>query len=640
MYSFVQEDCEANQPDLEMQGREDGESNMSILTLPNEILHLIGTFMDASSLAAMVRAARILKDLLSKELYVKAVGFVPRMDDSVVEWAARQGQPETIRKALKQMPANTDWSRVVGTGIVGAIRYNQLEALKCLCYESPPNRASQYIRAPPPSLEGMGAAALSNNPVDLAASRGSVDVLQYLLERGMPFVTPEFPFAVSMFEGEGGKSGDTRVAELLIRHGFNTRMGSDNGQSLLHELATRGRAAHVDLLARAVPELLNIQDVDGRTPLMYAIAAKQMACARHMVTILGADVSLRKSNGVTALHMAVCEDDIDLVEALINSGADVNAQASGQVTPLHMVTDARERKTKEPLMVAILLNRGAFCSPRDGKGNTPLSYALAARNIQQVEWLMVGAVHHASEFEGVQELLDACRVGSLRIVQIYTQREGFDIERDQDQWRRSALHLAAIGGHVEVLEHLLSKWRDVDRRDVGGRTALWYACCKADSSCACQLIHAGASVDSAEHYGRTPLMNFTRHFRDDTTMSFFLKSSRKVEAVDKMGRTILHHAARHGNLAATRAIVRYQKDLVGKCAKKRQSALLFALKHDHDDVARFLRRLIILRRREFSWLAMHGYHGKVMWIKTGAGWARTRSRWIAREKKAREKKRG
>ncbi|KAI9041441.1 ankyrin repeat domain-containing protein [Aspergillus affinis] len=620
------------QPDLAMQGRE---PKMSILMLPNEILLLIAKFMDVSSLAATVRAARFMNDLLDKELYNRAVSFVPRRVGSVVEWAAKQGRPETIRKVCEKMPANTDWDIVIVKGIAQAIFANQVTTLDFLCSDKfKPSRAGQCIRDPPSSLDSLDAVMFPGNPVDVAAYIGSVGVLRYLREKGVPFGTPGFYYSAFMFEGGNGwRLGDTQVAEELVRLGFNSKLETLRGtcnQSLLHDVATRGSTAHVDLLARAVPELLNLPDVDGRTPLMYAIASMQMHCARHMVTVTGADVNLGNSNGVTALHMAVCGDDTRLVEALISRGADVNARTLTRLTPLHMVTDTSDGKIKNPQMVEILLSRGAFCSPRDKKGNTPLSNALAAQNIRHVEWLMRCAKHHAYEFQDTQQLLDACRVGSLQIVQIYAQREGFNIEEHEDHWHRSALHLAAIGGYVKILSFLLPKWKNVDHRDVGGRTALWYACCKIKSACAYKLVRAGASLDSADESGRTPLMNFTKHVRSEPTMAYFLKSSEKLEAVDMMGRTLLHHAARYGNVSATRSIVRYRRKLAGQFAMMGQSALLIALKYHRRRVARFLRRVILLRRKDYSWLAMNGFHKEVTWIGQGRGWARTRKHWTDR----------
>ncbi|PLB43428.1 ankyrin [Aspergillus steynii IBT 23096] len=615
--------------DIDEHGRQGEKPKPSILVLPNEILLSIGVCLDEVSLAAMVQTSRFMKNLLTKQLYIKAVDFMHHGYDTVVEWAAAQGQLSTIQKVFEQTPADADWGRIVSDGIIAAVGGNKVDTLEFLCR----HRASliyplnPQLTAVPTNKRGI---VIPNSPVNIAAHCGSYEALEFLLESGVPFNMPPLRKAALMLEGTGGTTGNTRVAKLLIRHGFDVHLRGVSNHTLLHDLAARGSIAHVDLLAATVPEYLNHQDLHGRTPLMHAITAGQFHCARHMVTSLGADVAVSSATGTTALHTSVKSNAIDLVETLVSHGANLNAEDTGKMTALHVATDTCFGPIKEPRMVAVLLDAGAFCSPVDAEGNTPLSNALLARNREIADRLMLaGAVHHAYEFERLEVMMNACRVGCMDIIQMYTNRKRFNIEDHEDRWMRTALHLAATDGHFEVLVFLLRKWRDVDRRDAIGRTALWYAARTSKPECVNVLIEAGASVDMGDDQGWTPLMNLTRNTDNRDAMTRFLQLSKDVEWRDDKGRTVLHHAARRGNIPAMHAIIDFRDSLVSQVDNRQHSALMVAIIHGRADVALFLKEFISLSRADFKDLVRNGCLHAVSWIQTGPEWESTRQDWRA-----------
>lgn len=564
----------------------------TILVLPNELLLWIGSFLDEGSLAAMVQTSRLMNHLLSKTLYTRAVDFAPPQYESVVQWAAGEGRLSTIQKVFKQMPASADWIRVVSDGIMAAIDGDKVKTLEFLCQHpmslvSPLNPKRKSISA---SVKGI---RIGISPVSLAAHRGSYDALKFLLEGGVAVHTPVTQTAATMFEGGGGSTGDTRVAQLLIRHGFDMRTKTTNGRSLLQDLALRGSTAHVDLLAAATPGELNHQDWQGNTALMYAIAARRYHCAIHMVSVTGADVTLSNSAGSTALHMAAQTGELTLVETLVSHGANLNATDRNGSTALHLASHRNYAPFNEPVIVAFLLNAGAFCSPVDRAGRTPMNYALESRQRRLVDWLMLaGARHHAYEFQENDVLLNACRLGCMEIVELYAQRPGFDLESCEDRCNRTALHQAAMGGQTRVVVFLLATWQDIDCRDSVGRTALWHAARKPDLDCVKHLIHAGASIDAVDVYGRTPLMTLTRHISTPEAMAGFLRLSANVEWADNEGRTVLHHAARKGTVAAAKAIVEFQASLLGQLDNQGMSPLDAAVMLIRDDMTFFLKQCI------------------------------------------------
>lgn len=73
----------------------------------------------------------------------------------------------------------------------------------------------------------------------------------------------------------------------------------------------------------------------------------------------GADISQQNADGRTALHIACCEGDLNIVRCLLRMGANVHIKDRFNRTPL---TDAIEFDHHE---VSISLQRYIFCSRKE-----------------------------------------------------------------------------------------------------------------------------------------------------------------------------------------------------------------------------------------------------------------------------------
>ena len=160
------------------------------------------------------------------------------------------------------------------------------------------------------------------------------------------------------------------------------------------------------------------------------------------------------------------DENADCIRALLAAGADANAD-DGYSTALHL---AVERNA--PAIVQLLIESGAQLSTLNEYGWTPLRCAAEEGREECARLLLAAGA-------------DAC-AGAASF---------------------SVLHKAAGLKTSDLLRMLLSLGLDLEARDDGGQTPLFYA---AQYGC-CEnlrlLLEAGADVNARDHRGTTPLMS-------------------------------------------------------------------------------------------------------------------------------------
>ncbi|MCT4612103.1 MAG: ankyrin repeat domain-containing protein [Clostridia bacterium] len=95
------------------------------------------------------------------------------------------------------------------------------------------------------------------------------------------------------------------------------------------------------------------------------------------------DVDIRDSFGGTALHTAMFQENIEVVETLIDAGYDVNAQGtSNKYTPLHDAVWANNIDAAR-----LLVESGADLSIENNEGETPFEKAVSEGKTKIAEYL-------------------------------------------------------------------------------------------------------------------------------------------------------------------------------------------------------------------------------------------------------------
>lgn len=176
----------------------------------------------------------------------------------------------------------------------------------------------------------------------------------------------------------------------------------------------------------------------------------------------------------------------------------------------------------------------------DQYGRTPLHYACRGVHPEVVRFLVEhGAEVNAIDINGITPLLSVATRGHAEATKILLGK-GADFNRQAKLDKGSALHYAAMSGHVEVLRLLLERGASLaitdgeertplqvavaaskpeavailtektravdpallDAKDFDGNTALHLACLNCDSATAAILVQAGASINAANSVGQ------------------------------------------------------------------------------------------------------------------------------------------
>ena len=327
-------------------------------------------------------------------------------------------------------------------------------------------------------------------PLHLASLHGCKEVAELLIRKGADMNAKD----------QGGKTPldwaimrkHTETAALLRKQGGKTGSKSEAPDITIHEAAGDGNHDEVKkLFADGVD--INMRDTMGLTPLDYA----NLGILKHGVSVrdfilenggktgnwfradesiqiavevgnfeavkkhldVGAEVTGKdKLFGHTLLHLAASGGKTEIVEMLLTAGADVNAIEGIQGgTPLHNAS------TKE--IAELLISQGADVNIKNAFFETPIDNA---------EGDIIGLLRKHGGKSGAEDSIHvAARVGDMKLLMQHI-KDGKSVD-NKGPIGRTPLHFAAMGGHTEIADYLISNKVNINLEDDRGLTALGIA---------------------------------------------------------------------------------------------------------------------------------------------------------------------
>ena len=171
------------------------------------------------------------------------------------------------------------------------------------------------------------------------------------------------------------------------------------------------------------------------------------------------------------IHDAIMNGNIDEVQWQLDAGVDVNEESSKGLTPLHYAASAGHND-----IVELLIERGANVNATDsGKGATPLDYAHWRDHEEVIETLNAHNAQreHEKGGKGIGQsslIHDAALDGDIDEVQRQLDA-GVDPNLKSSKGA-TPLFYAVYGGHLEIVELLITRGADVNAVYLNGNSVL------------------------------------------------------------------------------------------------------------------------------------------------------------------------
>ncbi len=221
-------------------------------------------------------------------------------------------------------------------------------------------------------------------------------------------------------------------------------------------------------------------------PLVEAVKSGDRAAAIKMLE-QRVDVNAPEADGTTALHWAVQQDDLDLVDRLINTGANVKAKNDYGATPMSEAALAGNVKVMDRLLVA-----GAGVESPNADGQTALMIVARTSNVEAARLLL----KHGANVNAVEKWREQTAL----------------MWAAAENQPAMVKELVAHGANVNARSNVNNFQRQVTAepraiyRPAGGLTALLYSAREGCLDCTRSLAEGGADLNMADPDSVSPLL--------------------------------------------------------------------------------------------------------------------------------------
>jgi ankyrin repeat protein len=254
-----------------------------------------------------------------------------------------------------------------------------------------------------------------------------VGTARLLLERGVDVNARDKDNWTSLHEA--ALKGRVEVAQVLLDHGANAKLETDEGETALH-LVSRGE---------------------------YDSQEQGVGTARLLLE-RGVDVNARRKDGWTSLHWAAFKGRLEVAQVLLDHGANANMETKRGETALHIVSRGEYDSQEQGVGTArLLLEHGVDVHAQSKYLNTALHSAAFKARLEIAQLLLdYGADPNAENEQGRRPLHQVSRgkyksqEHGVRIARLLLER-GVDVDaRGKD--KGTPLHWAAFYGKLEVVQ--------------------------------------------------------------------------------------------------------------------------------------------------------------------------------------------
>jgi ankyrin repeat protein len=216
---------------------------------------------------------------------------------------------------------------------------------------------------------------------------------------------------------------------------------------------------------------VDARDRLGARPLSHAAKSGHLGMV-DLLLARGAPINARNLAGATALYFAAEGGHTPIAQRLIERGADVKLTGRSGISPVSAAA-----YVGNDAIVEALLAGGGDEHASDETGKPPIVYAAAGARLDIVKRLLARNIDVNARYPNDLTLLmwasgpdeQAPEAQAIKVVS-YLLDAGAHID-DRDDRGRTALMIAAEGGHAEIANLLLARGADQSLKDKAGKRA-------------------------------------------------------------------------------------------------------------------------------------------------------------------------
>ncbi|XP_043535554.1 protein phosphatase 1 regulatory subunit 12C-like [Chiloscyllium plagiosum] len=206
----------------------------------------------------------------------------------------------------------------------------------------------------------------------------------------------------------------------------------------------------------------------------------------------GADVNCANTDGISALHQACIDENLEMVEFLLARNANVDLPDNEGWTPLHVAASCGYSE-----IVECLINHGANIAAVNSDGQLPIDLAEEdyMETLLQDHINKQGIDVESARREEEELMLQHARqwLNSGKIEEVSNPKSG-----------ANALHVAAAKGYIEVMRLLLQAGFSVHAQDKDGWTPLHAAAHWGMEESCRLLVEHFCDMEALNNAGQTP----------------------------------------------------------------------------------------------------------------------------------------
>lgn len=379
----------------------------------------------------------------------------------------------------------------------------------------------------------------SRNYIHWAASKGNLEVVKYLIEKGSKTNNEDSHGMTPLNFSVGVGPQNIPVFDLLIQHGANvkTDLSHDGANALLLGVVND---PELKLTGYFVSKGLDIKSKDaaGNTAFDYAARSGNIRVMNALLAkgvkpgpnamILAAQGSRRGANG------------IDVYRYLDSLGVKSNAVSKTGENVLHSLV----RRPGQVEVVKFFLGKSVNISQADNEGNTPLMFAAATSKDSAVLDLLVSKTKNLNQVnkKGLSVLAMAVRSNSPQIVQYFIDK-GADA-KTVDAEGNNLVYYAVQSYSPRTATEFDAKLALLSAKGINpatpqkdGNTVFHLAVAKNDLALLKKMEATGADVNAKNREGLTPLHRAAMIAKDDVILKYLVSIGAKKDLTTSFSET-------------------------------------------------------------------------------------------------------